>query len=54
METSKRETLLLAGAMEGKWHLTVIMKGEILKPEVSAKHISDGGRSIRRGRMAAA
>lgn len=43
-EASKRGIILLARAVAGKWHLNLIMKGEIFKAELSAKHASDGGR----------
>ena len=45
MEASKREILLLARAIERKWHVKLIMKVEIFKAEISVKHISGGGRN---------
>ena len=50
----QKEILLLARAIEGKWHVNLIMKAEIFKVEMSVKHISDGGRNTKKSRMAMA
>lgn len=54
MEALKREVLLLARAIEGRWHVNLIMKVDIFKVEMSVKHISDGGRNTKKSRMAMA
>lgn len=50
----KREIILLARAIEGKWHVNLMMKVKMFKAEVSAKPISDGGRNMSKSRMAVA
>ena len=54
METSKREIILPSRAVEGEWHVNLIMKVKMFKAEVSANHISDGGRNMSKSRMAVA